>query len=71
MPEQVQFSLFRGPDATYGITERVLYRVKPGTCDLEVVWRAPVGDQLDTAGPWIGRTFYFATGWRLRTLTLP
>ncbi len=71
MPEQVQFSLFRGPDATYGITEHVLYRVKPGTCDLEIVWRAPAGDQLDISGPWIGKTLYFATGWRLRTLTLP
>jgi hypothetical protein len=71
MPEQVQFSLFQGPDAVYGITERVLYRVKPGTCEMEIVWRAPEGDQLDIAGPWIGRTFYFATGWRLRTLTLP
>ena len=70
MPEQVQFCLFRGPDGVYGMTERVLYKVKPGTCELEVVWRAPEGDQLDTPGPWIGRTFYFATGWRLRTLTL-
>lgn len=71
MPEQIQFTLFRGPDAVYGITERVLFRVKPGTCDMEVVWRAPDNDQLDIAGPWIGKTFYFATGWRLRTLTLP
>ena len=37
----------------------------------EVVWRAPEGDQISISGPWIGRTFYFATGWRLRTLTLP
>ena len=71
MPEQVQFTLFPGPGGVYGITERTLYRVKSGTCDMEVVWRAPEGDQLDIAGPWIGKTFYFATGWRLRTLTLP
>ena len=49
----------------------MLYRGKPGTCEMEIVWRAPEGDQLDIAGLWIGRTFYFATGWRLRTLTLP
>jgi len=71
MPEQIQFTLFRGPDAVYGITEKTLYRVKPGTCEMEAVWRAPAGDQLDCPGPWIGQTFYFATGWRLRTLTLP
>ncbi len=71
MTEQIQFTLFRGPDGVYGITEKVLYKVKPGTCELEVVWRAPEGDQLDIPGPWIGKTFYFATGWRLRTLTLP
>jgi hypothetical protein len=53
------------------MTERTLYRVKPGTCETEVVWRAPAGDELDTPGPWIGRTFIFATGWRLRALTLP
>ena len=71
LPEQAQFSLFAGPDGVYGITEHMLYRVKPGTCETEIVWRAPVGDQLDIPGPWIGRTFYFATGWRLRSLTLP
>ncbi len=71
MPDQCQFCLFRGPDGVYGMTERTLYRVKPGTCETEVVWRAPAGDELDTPGPWIGRTFIFATGWRLRALTLP
>jgi len=79
MPDQCQFCLFRGPDETnrgirgavYGMTGHTLYRVKPGTCETEVVWRAPPGDQLDTPGPWVGRTFIFATGWRLRALTLP
>ena len=71
MPDQCQFCLFRGPDGVYGMTERTLYRVKPGTCETEIVWRAPLDDQLDTPGPWIGRTFLFATGWRLRALTLP
>lgn len=66
-----QFTIFPGPDGIYGLTEKVLYRIKPGTCETEVVWRAPDGDQLDIPGPWIGRTFHFATGWRLRSLTLP
>ncbi|MCC6414520.1 MAG: hypothetical protein IT582_01220 [Opitutaceae bacterium] len=66
-----QFTIFPGPDGIYGITEKTLYRLKPGTCETEVVWRAPGGDQLDVPGPWIGRTFHFATGWRLRSLTLP
>ena len=70
MPEQAQFCLFEGPGGVYGMTGRTLYRVKPGTCGTETVWRAPAGDQLDTPGPWIGRTFLFATGWRLRALTL-
>lgn len=71
MTEQIQFTLFPGPDAVYGITEKVLYRVKPGTCEMEIVWRAPEGDHLDVPGPWRDKTFYFATGWRLRSLTLP
>jgi hypothetical protein len=72
MPEHdCQGCLFGGPDGVYGMTAHTLYRVKPGTCETEVVWRAPPGDQLDKPGPWIGRTFYFATGWRLRSLTLP
>jgi len=70
MPDQSQYCLFRGPDGVYGMTQRTLYRVKPGTCDTEVVWRAPAGDELDVPGPWIGRTFLFATGWRLRALSL-
>ncbi len=69
--EHAQFCIFPGPDGIYGMTEKCLYKIKPGTCDTEVVWRAPEGDQLDIPGPWVGRTFYFATGWRLRALTLP
>jgi len=72
MPEHdCQGCLFRGPDGVYGMTAHTLYRVVPGTCRTQVVWRAPAGDSLDKPGPWIGRTFYFATGWRLRSLTLP
>jgi hypothetical protein len=63
--------LFRGPGGTYGMTAHALYRVKPGTCEAEAVWRAPAGDGMDKPGPWVGRTFYFSTQWRLRALTLP
>ncbi|MFI5358341.1 MAG: hypothetical protein ACHQ4G_13500, partial [Opitutales bacterium] len=71
LPLHTQFTIFPGPDAIYGISEKTLYRLKPGTCETEIVWRAPEGDQLDVPGPWIGRTFHFATSWRLRSLTLP
>lgn len=70
MPLHTQFTIFQGPDGIYGVTEKTLYRIKPGTCDTEIVWRAPEGDQIDIPGPWVGRTFYFATSWRLRALTL-
>jgi hypothetical protein len=71
LPGHSAYCIFPGPDGVYGITEKVLYRIKPGTCDTEIVWRAPEGDQIAIPGPWIGRTFYFATAWRLRSLTLP
>lgn len=71
LPVHTQFTILPGPDGIYGMTEKTLFRLKPGTCETEVVWRAPDGDQLDIPGPWVGRTFYFATGWRLRALTLP
>ena len=53
------------------MTAHALYRVKPGTCEAGAVWRAPAGDGMDKPGPWVGRTFYFSTQWRLRALTLP
>lgn len=71
MPDQAQNTLFAGPDGVYGITERVLYRVKPGTAETEIVYRMPEGDHFETPGPWIDRTFYFASGWKLRSITIP
>jgi hypothetical protein len=71
MTDQCQFCLFAGPDGVYGVTAHTFYRVKAGTCEVQAVWRAASGDEIDTPGPWIGRTFIFATGWRLRSLTLP
>ena len=71
LPGHSAYCIFPGPDGVYGMTEKCLYRIKPGTCDTEVVWSMPEGDQFDVPGPWVGRTFYFATGWRLRALNLP
>jgi hypothetical protein len=71
LPEQSQHTIFVGPDGVYGMTDQVLYKVRPGTCVVDVVWRAPEGEHLSIPGPWIGRTFYFATGWKLRSITLP
>ncbi len=51
MPEQIQFTLFRGPDAVYGMTEKTLFRLKPGTCEMEPIWRAPASDANSTARP--------------------
>lgn len=71
MSDQAQFCIFAGPDAVYGRTEQVLYRIKPGTCETELVHRLPEGEIFEATGPWIGRTFYFGSRWHLRSLTLP
>jgi hypothetical protein len=49
----------------------VLYRLKPGTCETELVHRLPDGEGFEATGPWIGRTFYYGSRWHLRSLTLP
>ena len=71
MSDQAQFCIFPGPDAVYGRTEQVLYRLKPGTCETELVHRLPDGEGFEATGPWIGRTFYYGSRWHLRSLTLP
>lgn len=80
------FSLRVGPGGVvYGATGFCVFRLKRGTCEVERVWQgdAPVKrpgnvwltaaspNQIDVVGPIVGRRFYFATGWRLRVLTLP
>jgi hypothetical protein len=80
------FSLRVGPGGVvYGATGYCVFRIKPGTCDVERVWQldqpikrpgtvwltASSPNVIDVVGPIVGRTFYFATGWRLRALTLP
>ncbi|MBP7143547.1 MAG: hypothetical protein KBA71_16705 [Opitutaceae bacterium] len=80
------FALRVGPRGeAYGATAHCVFRIKPGTCDVERIWqqswpsKQPVKvwltaadpDAIDVVGPIIGHEFYFATGWRLRALTLP
>jgi hypothetical protein len=81
------FSLRVGPGGiVYGATGYCVFRIKPGTCEVERIWQNdqppppradPVWlthstpDAIDVVGPIIGDQFYFATGWRLRALTLP
>ncbi|MEO6875429.1 MAG: hypothetical protein ABI222_11480 [Opitutaceae bacterium] len=79
-------SLRVGPGgAIYGATGYCIFRIKPGTCDVERIWQkvykakrdtlvwinSADPDVIDVVGPIVGRQFYFATGWRLRVLTLP
>jgi len=80
------FSLRVGPGGVvYGATGYCVFRLKPGTCEVERIWQkvykakrdsvvwinSADPDVIDVVGPIIGRQFYFATGWRLRALTLP
>ncbi len=80
------FSLRVGPGGmVYGATAHCIFRIKPGTCAVERIWQqsypkprtgtvwltATDPNVIDVVGPIVGRQFYFATGWRLRSLTLP
>ena len=80
------FSLHSGPDgAVYGATGYCIFRIKPGTCEVERIWQKVFKEKrdstvwinsadpnvIDVVGPIIGHQFYFGTGWRLRALTLP
>ncbi len=71
--------------AVYGATSHCIFRIQPGTCEVERIWQgsqpqaragtvwltAADPEAIDVVGPIIGREFFFATGWRLRALTLP
>ena len=80
------FSLRTGPGGVvYGATGYCIFRIRPGTCEVERVWQrcwkkkretivwlnSADPNVIDVVGPIIGHQFYFATGWRLRALTLP
>jgi hypothetical protein len=69
----------------YGATGYCVFRIKPGTCEVQRIWQkvykpkrdsvvwlnSAFPDVIDVVGPIVGRQFYFATGWRLRVLELP
>ncbi len=80
------FCLRVGPGGVvYGATGFCIFKIKPGTCDVERVWQldqpkqrpgtvwltAYTPNSIDVLGPIVGNKLYFATGWRLRVLTLP
>ncbi len=80
------FALRAAPSGTvYGATAHGVFRIKPGTCEVERVWQqskpqtregtvwltAADPEAIDVVGPIIGDQLIFATGWRLRALTLP
>ncbi|MBL4575819.1 MAG: hypothetical protein JKY51_06950 [Opitutaceae bacterium] len=79
------YSLRNGPGgAVYGATANCVFRIIPGTCDVERIWQldAPkpregawktsyTPNSIDIVGPIVGNEFYFSTGWRLRSVTLP
>jgi hypothetical protein len=53
----------------YGATHDVLFRFRPDGTGLEEVVR--IKGQIGIPGPLVGKTFYFATGHRLRRFSLP
>ncbi len=54
----------------YGATSTTVFRIQPGTVTMEPVARITDG-ALTVVGPIVNRTFYFASNWRVRSLTLP
>ncbi len=79
------YSLRVGPGGVvFGATGYCIFRIEPGTCEVERVWQvdqpearsgawhtALSPNAIDIVGPIVGNEFYFATGWRLRSITLP
>ncbi len=68
----------------YGVTANCVFRIKPGTVEVERVWQLdePVAREgvwltavtpnvIDIVGPIIGDELFFATGWKLRAIPLP
>ncbi len=79
------YSLRTGPGGiVYGATGYCIFRIEPGTCQVERIWQrdqpemrsgawhtALSSNAIDIVGPIVGNEFYFATGWLLRSITLP
>ena len=73
-----------GSGQIYGVTANCVFRIAPGTVEVERVWQMdePVAregvwltsltpNSIDIVGPIIGNELFFATGWKLRSITLP
>ena len=79
------YSLRVGPDGSvYGATDYCIFRIVPGTCDVERIWQMDKPEprsgawrsslspnSIDIVGPIVNNEFTFATGWRLRSISLP
>jgi len=73
------------PDGqVYGATAYTIFRILPGTCEVERIWQVDEPEprlgvwmtslspnSIDIVGPIVGDQMFFATGWRLRAITLP
>lgn len=73
------------PDGrVYGATAYTIFRIRPGTCEVERVWQVDEPEprlgvwmtslspnSIDIVGPIVDDQMFFATGWRLRAITLP
>jgi hypothetical protein len=68
----------------YGATAYAIFRIIPGTTETELVWQRDEAEprrgvwitskspnSIDIVGPIVGNEMFFATGWRLRSITLP
>jgi len=68
----------------YGATAYAIFRIQPGTTDVDLVWQMDEAEprrgvwitskspnSIDIIGPIVGDQMYFATGWKLRAITLP
>ena len=68
----------------YGATAYTIFRIVPGTTDVERVWQVDEPEprlgvwmtslspnSIDIVGPIVGDQMFFSTGWRLRAITLP
>jgi len=68
----------------YGATAYMIFRIEPGTCAVERMWQLDEPEprlgvwmtslsphSIDIVGPIVGDERFFATGWRLRSITLP
>jgi hypothetical protein len=63
-------SLQLGADGNiYGLSWSVLYRIDPKTDTLEELFH--LRGEFQVVGPLVGKTLYFATNHRLRSLTMP